>query len=577
MFSNSPFQKTENKNYLPDVYKICDVSRACHSMVIALGPSNDDSVFFDENNEPKSGLNLRVDPSSSGGASLTQHKTPDPPLPDSQIKDKWLQQWGERLWTLPEILLCPSEHRVIIHALKSNPNKPEQLSKDAKPEIIARRNFASRAYKDTDQAKRIASLIDHFEGSVVLTPLEFVTTALESLLHLNTNQFNKKKEKPWWKGGDQAYALMGLLRRRPDANLEDDDFEAFARLSLANDSDQLLERLICILPKSRKQEWNALDDAWDRPLWDIVPQCQVAGIVDNSTVILDGAFGATIRWDSFTNVAFLKRQTLTRSILKFCFRFAPGFLLIGAVLVGLSPKPGVEHIVIPNVETISIKIPITPEIVFGGLFLGLGLLIILASPYLLLNLYRGKFWSTQAWFFGIEGYTPIGEIEERLFGHNHHRLKWSINGSTLSKHKSNEFGECVPIPPIRTGKGAEADVQALIEEQEVRGGTERLFMIVCTYTMTATLFWAERPPVAVLVCGREGGMQRAVLCSYDWKTQTYVRETVVRMKTMVLERMFRVDRFRFSLSRPRSGTGLPRQVGQSRTTGLAQTISAGEI
>jgi len=153
-------------------------------MVIALGPPNDDSVFFDENNEPKSGLDLHEDPSSSGSTSLTQHKTPDPPLPDSQIKNKWLHQWGERLWTLPEILLCPSEHRVIIHAFKSSPNKYERLSKDAKPEIIAKRNFASRVYKDIDQAKRIAALIDHFEGSVVLTPLEFVTTALESLLKL---------------------------------------------------------------------------------------------------------------------------------------------------------------------------------------------------------------------------------------------------------------------------------------------------------------------------------------------------------------------------------------------------------
>jgi hypothetical protein len=75
-------------------------------------------------------------------------------------------------------------------------------------------------------------------------------------------------------------------------------------------------------------------------------------------------------------------------------------------------------------------------------------------------------------------------------------------------------------------------------------------MIACTYTMTATLFWAEKPPVAALACGRDGGMQRVVLCSYDWRTQAYIRESVVGMKPMILDRMFRVDRFRFSLSRP---------------------------
>lgn len=44
-------------------------------------------------------------------------------------------------------------------------------------------------------------------------------------------------------------------------------------------------------------------------------------------------------------------------------------------------------------------------------------------------------------------------------------------------------------------------------------------------------------------------MQRAVLFSYDWQRGTFLREAVVRAKTIVLERMFRVDRFRFALSR----------------------------
>lgn len=44
-------------------------------------------------------------------------------------------------------------------------------------------------------------------------------------------------------------------------------------------------------------------------------------------------------------------------------------------------------------------------------------------------------------------------------------------------------------------------------------------------------------------------MQRAVLCSYDCETYKYCRETVLRMKTRVLERMFRADRFRFAFKR----------------------------
>jgi hypothetical protein len=63
------------------------------------------------------------------------------------------------------------------------------------------------------------------------------------------------------------------------------------------------------------------------------------------------------------------------------------------------------------------------------------------------------------------------------------------------------------------------------------------------------MFEAERPPVVALLCGSEGGMQRAVMCSYDWTTQTLYRETVLRMETKVLEKMSRVGRVRFGLKR----------------------------
>lgn len=70
---------------------------------------------------------------------------------------------------------------------------------------------------------------------------------------------------------------MGLLRVRPQVDPTDSAFQAFARLSLANDSDMLLERLICTLPKTQDQPWWSMDDAWNSSLWDIYPQCQIAG------------------------------------------------------------------------------------------------------------------------------------------------------------------------------------------------------------------------------------------------------------------------------------------------------------
>lgn len=67
--------------------------------------------------------------------------------------------------------------------------------------------------------------------------------------------------------------------------------------------------------------------------------------------------------------------------------------------------------------------------------------------------------------------------------------------------------------------------------------------------MTVMLFQAVRPPIGFLLVGSEGGMQRAVGVSYDWETQTLVKETVLRLETPVLDRMDRVPRVKLSLGR----------------------------
>ena len=49
--------------------------------------------------------------------------------------------------------------------------------------------------------------------------------------------------------------------------------------------------------------------------------------------------------------------------------------------------------------------------------------------------------------------------------------------------------------------------------------------------MTVTVFAAPRPPSVALLCGKEGGMLRAVLCSYERSTNSLVKECVLRMET----------------------------------------------
>ena len=51
------------------------------------------------------------------------------------------------------------------------------------------------------------------------------------------------------------------------------------------------------------------------------------------------------------------------------------------------------------------------------------------------------------------------------------------------------------------------------------GITDDVFTLADMRTMTATLFTAEKPPVAAFACGydkgQRGSRERVVLCSYD--------------------------------------------------------------
>lgn len=69
--------------------------------------------------------------------------------------------------------------------------------------------------------------------------------------------------------------------------------------------------------------------------------------------------------------------------------------------------------------------------------------------------------------------------------------------------------------------------------------------------MEVTLFQAANPPIALVICGSEGGMKRAIGCSYDWRTGTLYRETVLRVPTPVLNRMARINKIKLGLKRPR--------------------------
>ena len=413
--------------------------------------------------------------------------------------DGLLREWGKRVWTLPEILLITSSSDIDVYARNGDIEHSKTINK---------RNFATM-WADAPVARQ---LIDHYEGNLVLSTLELVTVALQCLHGRQTITYFP---------GDVANALMGLLRRRPVVTRDFSAFQAFARLSLANVNDLLLERLICILPLSLDQPWYDMADQYQASLWDIYPTTQICGIGKNDTVMLDGAHAASIRWKAFARVARNTRDSWRRTFLRYAFRSATWFLVVGVLLVQLGQGA------------------------IGAIILLIGLFLILLSPYFARVLYTGKLWATQPWFFGFEGYLDISTIEQKVFGVDMGHLKWSTNGSPLSMHASNEYGECIGKDPT-----SNPDTRRKVEESvNCQMGKPRIFTLVDTNTLTVTMFEAVRPPVAVVLCGEEGGMQRALLCSYEWSSQTLYRESVLRMETPVLEKFNRVGRLRLGLRR----------------------------
>lgn len=127
-------------------------------------------------------------------------------------------------------------------------------------------------------------------------------------------------------------------------------------------------------------------------------------------------------------------------------------------------------------------------------------------PHAMFSKYRGKFWSTQAVLYGMEGVPDIVWLERQLFGFSEGRLTWSPHGSTLSQHRTKEGsgarleGECEALAPLLGNEKIPPDSPAEREESSlVTDDGTRIFTLVDTYAMTVTAFRAKHPPTVALV------------------------------------------------------------------------------
>jgi hypothetical protein len=424
------------------VYRISDVVRSANRVVIVVGQTGKDTL--------------------------------DPGVTTDQL----LREWGTSVWTLPEVLLAPLKQNIRVYTRGGDLSKPLKLTKSA---------FPSRVWEDGDSTR---SLIDHYENTLVLSRLELPAIALRCLIHRAATA-----KKPPFAPGDLSYALMGLLRQRPNVDGSDSAFQAFARLSLANDSDKLLERMICLLPKrqgfvgahgetersgtntvgvdstaAQKKNMEShyfanMADFWDAQLWDIDPICQICAIAEDDTVVIDGAFAAAVHWDSFQRVAITTKETWTRLMSRAYLRGIPLWFGLGILLLAVGG----------NISTTK---------AFGAIFLVIAIIGILLAPLLTLHVYSGKLWNTQPWLFGFEGHMDIEEIEMRIFGFPSGRLSWTPYGSSLSRHHLNArflAEECEGYDPFEEREGGSG--KALPQERLTQDGKLKIFTLVDTNTM----------------------------------------------------------------------------------------------
>ncbi|RBR26096.1 uncharacterized protein FIESC28_01124 [Fusarium coffeatum] len=447
-------QSTSNSD---EVYQICDIIRVAHSMIIAIGPPTEDKI--------------------SQGTALASF--------DPANVTPWLRQWGSRLWTLPELLLCPIEHRIQLYITGDT----------GEPRSMAKRNFAERAWND---AGAVQELVNHFEGTATLTKVQLIEAAFKCFSRRKTDQFSQ---------GDIAYAIMGLfpLRQRPAVNAEDSGFQAFARLALENECGAFLNRLICINTPAGAP-WHDTTDSLGADFRDIHATSTVTNILGTDTVLLDDVAGAIIEWDN------LNPSSTPGSFNPLNF-FSAAYLrsVVFVSLIGY----GVRLLAGRDLN----DFPSTICLALALLFIVIGATL---APTILTSCSRSKAEELLgSRLIGIEGHPSAAAIEKHICGFNHGRFK-ATNLEPYSDMLEHQQSTQSPA-----GKYA--------------------FTLVETRMMTVTHFYSAEPPAAVLILGEVNGAYREILCSYDTQQHVFRRQSVLRTSRRGIGHYSRASNVLFSL------------------------------
>lgn len=437
--------------------------------------------------------------------------------------------WGSRLWTLPEGMLAPGDSVVWCHE-----SSPGTLHHDEVHKI----EMTSTFWGEPDEhlyegGSPIRNLAEHYSGLLTLSRLELLPSIINALA---AKGWTNKQENH----SDLAYAVMGFLHYRLERNPEDTLFQNLARLSLSNDSDQIIERMVSILPQELQAHTYlpdrllddsdlfrglAFPDQFGTRLHGITPLCDVVGVAHaDKTVVIDNCKAIHIRWKRFPRPV-VERRRGAKKVLAAFFVAAGLWWLIGGLNLVVQWLPfwtswaGTE-----------VKIANLAWLCSG--FLLVAVLLSAAAPFSVRRLFGGKVERSSPNLVAFEGVMPIAELEKIVFGNDNGRLTYAPSSTPLcalpfARHPRERRGQ----EPhwISHPETAKDYLHNVVPEGH------RLFTLVDMGDLSVSVFSAERPPTVALLCGREGGMVRAVLCSWRFENDCLYKETVMRVPSTVYE------------------------------------------
>ena len=429
------------------------------------------------------------------------------------------REWGSRMWTLPEALLAPGDS-IYFCTPQDDTFKVQSMHK-----VEMTGSVWEDPDIDNEDGGPTRLLAEHFTGLLTLSRLEILSNAIAALGERAFNNYHSNTQ------ADVAYALMGLLHYRIEKDPDDTLFQAIARLSLANDNDRLIERMVCLYPDPRivhrsSFEKLARPDIYQTHLWDIEPLCEVVGVADeDNTVLLDNCRAMHIRWKNFPRMNVRRHHGLKKDLAELFVRSGAWWFFFGINLTityapfFTFPNGISEHRLILALELLA------------GAFFAVGLLLSFLGPFSVRRLYGGQVLQSSPNLIGFEGVMPLDKLEKLVFGNNSGRLTYEPS-STPFCYGNRDPKERIGVEPDWIKSGDPGDI-ARTEAQLPQG--HHLFTLVDTGGLSVLVFSAKRPPTVALICGREGGMLRAALCSWRFKNDCLYRETVIRMPSDVYD------------------------------------------